>query len=434
MKKGEQKIEKTEKKKVFKSKITILFIAIIVVAIIVVALLFIFNKNNSNINYDNDMISYGFDKLYNNETTKSNETVSKSESLKMIIGVALNRNNIDELVDLTSILPDYDGISDYEDKLEYDNQIWVEYAKSFEMISSSEITKVNQNEKATLIDALTYLSKAKAKLLNKTLDTDVEVKVKNLESFKADQQFAIKDMIKNEIIENKDYNWRQTLTKQELNKLVINFALKYNTLTLEDEKVNINKAKEPKNIADYPYTLANINKEVYEIENYISDADEYNNAKLTYGKIKEKYNTLKYCAEQYLNTILNIDYTTTDEAKLKESLTDATLDLVTSEDISAYVAYVKENNIKITGTAKAQMPAIYFDGELYRVRVKIEYTVTSNKMENVLLGDLGTDNTFKYDSTKKESIIDLPLNVVEEYGMFYVVKTPIQNITAGSVK
>lgn len=428
-----QKVEKTEGRKFFKSKITILLIAIIII-IIIVTLIFVFMRNKSNVDYDNDMISYGFDKLYNNETAKSDETVSKSELLKMIIGVALNRDSIDELLDLTTIIPDYDGYSDYEDKLEYDNQLWVEYAKSFEIITESEITKENQNEKATFIDALTYLSKVKTKILHKTLDTEVDVKVKNLEALKADQQFAIKDMIKNEIIEDKDYDWRKTLTKGDLNKLVINFALQYNTLTLDDEKVNINKAKEPSNVADYPYTLANIDKSVYEIENYIADSYEYKNAKSTYGKIKTDYSILKYDVEKYLNTILNIDYNTITEEILKEELIDATLNLIPTEDITEYVKYVKDNNIKITGSAKVQMPAIYFDGEVYRVRTKIEYTVESNKMENVLFGDLGNENTFNYKDTKVESIIDIPVDIVEDYNLYYVIKTPIQNLTAGNIK
>ena len=434
MKNENQKVEKAEGKKVFKSKITILLIAIIVVIIVVLILVFILGGNKSNIDYDNDMISYGFDKLYNNESAKADETVSKSELMKMVIGVTLNRDDIAELLDLTTIIEGYDGYSDYEDKLEYDNQLWVEYAKSFEMIADSEITNVNQNDKATFIEAVTYLSKAKTKLLKKVLDTEVETNVKNLEAFKADQQFAIKDMIKNEVIENKDYDWRKNLTKGDLNKLVINFALNYNTLTLDDEKVNINKAKEPSNIADYPYTLANIDKSVYEIPNYVADSTEYKNAKLTYGEVKTEYSVFKYDVEQYLNTILNVDYNTITEEGLREALTDATLNLIPTEEIAEYVKYVKDNNIKVVGSAKVQIPAIYFDGEVYRVRTKIEYTVESNLMENVLLGDLGNDNTFIYDNKKVETIVDVPVDVVEDYNLYYVVKAPIQNLTAGSVK
>ena len=434
MKNENQKVEKAEGKKVFKSKITILLIAIIVVIIVVLILVFILGGNKSNIDYDNDMISYGFDKLYNNESAKADETVSKSELMKMVIGVTLNRDDIAELLDLTTIIEGYDGYSDYEDKLEYDNQLWVEYAKSFEMIADSEITNVNQNDKATFIDAVTYLSKAKTKLLKKVLDTEVETNVKNLEAFKADQQFAIKDMIKNEVIENKDYDWRKNLTKGDLNKLVINFALTYNTLTLDDEKVNINKAKEPSNIADYPYTLANIDKSVYEIPNYVADSTEYKNAKLTHGEVKTEYSVFKYDVEQYLNTILNVDYNTITEEGLREALTDATLNLIPTEEIAEYVKYVKDNNIKVVGSAKVQIPAIYFDGEVYRVRTKIEYTVESNLMENVLLGDLGNDNTFIYDNKKVETIVDVPVDVVEDYNLYYVVKAPIQNLTAGSVK
>lgn len=434
MKNENQKIENTKGKKVFKSKITILLIAIIIIVIIAVILMFIFMGNKSNVDYDNDMISYGFDKLYNNETAKNDETVSKSEVLKMVIGVALNRDSIAELLDLTTIIPDYDGYSDYEDKLEYDNQLWVEYAKSFEIITENEITKENQDDKATFIEALTYLSKAKTKILKKTLDTEVDVKVKNLEALKADQQFAIKDMIKNGIIEDKDYDWRKTLNKGDLNKLVINFALQYNTLTLDDEKVNVNKAKEPSNIADYPYTLANIDKSVYEIANYVADSDSYKNAKLTYGDIKTEYSIFKYDVEKYLNTILNVDYNTITEETFKEELMDATLNLISNEDIAEYVKYVKDNNIKITGSAKAQMPAIYFDGEVYRVRTKIEYTVESNVMENVLFGDLGNDTVFKYDNNKKDMIIDIPVDVIEDYDLLYVVKVPIQNTIAGNVK
>lgn len=55
-------------------------------------------------------------------------------------------------------------------------------------------------------------------------------------------------------------------------------------------------------------------------------------------------------------------------------------------------------------------------------------------MENVLLGDLGNDNTFIYDNKKVETIVDVPVDVVEDYNLYYVVKAPIQNLTAGSVK
>ena len=115
MKNENQKVEKAEGKKVFKSKITILLIAIIVVIIVVLILVFILGGNKSNIDYDNDMISYGFDKLYNNESAKADETVSKSELMKMVIGVTLNRDDIAELLDLTTIIEGYDGYSDYED-------------------------------------------------------------------------------------------------------------------------------------------------------------------------------------------------------------------------------------------------------------------------------------------------------------------------------
>ena len=263
--------EKKEKvkpdKKTIKSRITIAIIIAIVVliglAIFGIISLVNYNKYKPYKKYEETMKTYGFDKMYNNESAKTGESITKSEAIKMILSVAFN----------TSDISGFAG----EPEENYDNAIWVEYAKYRGIIGDADITKDNANDKATYIEVIRYLTNAKVKILEKDLNSAINLKVKDINKYKTDEQTAIEDMIENEIItiNTKKINGKKHIFKGQMNELISNFAVKYNTLTINDEKINISEDKEPSNKDQYPYTLASVDKSVYEIEDYVFSSDRY---------------------------------------------------------------------------------------------------------------------------------------------------------------
>ena len=55
-------------------------------------------------------------------------------------------------------------------------------------------------------------------------------------------------------IYNVKINGSKKLTKAKLNEMIINYVREYNTITVNGDRININKEKEPSNAYQYPYT------------------------------------------------------------------------------------------------------------------------------------------------------------------------------------
>lgn len=388
-------------KKTIKSRITIAiiiaFVVLIGLAIFGIVSLINYNKYKPYKKYEETMKTYGFDKMYNNESAKTGESITKSEAIKMILSVAFN----------TSDISGFAG----EPEENYDNAIWVEYAKYRGIIGDADITKDNANDKATYIEVIRYLANAKVKILEKDLNSAINLKVKDINKYKTDEQTAIEDMIENEIItiNTKKINGKKHIFKGQMNELISNFAVKYNTLTINDEKINISEDKEPSNKDQYPYTLASVDKSVYEIEDYVFSSDRYKNAKEVYSSKKEFYNQITNYITQYFDTILNIDYKTINEDDFIDNLRPVMLYGVEEEDVKNYVDYVKENKIEITGKATVNLPAVYFDGRNYRVRTTVEMDLSNcitNK--NLFFGDDPEGET-EYDLKNTKMILDVPM-------------------------
>lgn len=427
----DKKAKKKTDKKVVKSRITI---AIIIVSILLVGLavygiisLINYNKYKPYIGFEETMKTYGFDKVYNNESAKTGESITKSEAIKMILACIFNTS------DISGFAKEPEGDNNYE------NAIWVEYAKFRGIISDSDINKDNAKDKATYIEVIRYLANAKTKILEKELDSAPNLKVKDLDNYKSDEQVAIEDMIANEIItiNTKKIKGNKNIFKGQMNELMSNFAIKYNTITVNGEKVNINEDKMPSNKDQYPYTLASVDKSVYEIENYESDnkIEDAKSPKETFSIRKEYYEQIINRIEDYLDTILNIDYNTITENNFKEDILRVSLYDISDETINKYVMYVKENKIKIAGEGKVQLPAIYYDGKNYRVRTKINYEVISAaNLNNLLFEDLLNEEEIKYEFGKQEIIVDIPMARELTTNTLYVNVGTLFDSIAGKVK
>ena len=397
----DKKAKKKTDKRVVKSRITI---AIIIVSILLVGLavygiisLINYNKYKPYIGFEETMKTYGFDKVYNNESSKTGESITKSEAIKMILACMFNTS------DISGFAKEPEGDDNYE------NAIWVEYAKFRGIISDSDINKDNAKDKATYIEVIRYLANAKTKILEKELDSAPSMKVKDLDNYKSDEQVAIEDMIANEIItiNTKKINGNKHIFKGQMNELISNFAIKYNTITVNGEKVNINEDKMPSNKDQYPYTLASVDKSVYEKEFYIDDENNFKSPKELYTVKKEYYTQIQEIAEGYYDTILNVDYNTINYEDMKDNILQYVL--YGTEGLEEYVNYVKSNKIIIQGKSTVMFPIIYFDGLEYNVRMKLEFEIkNSNTRDNLLYMDpINSDSTkVKYDNDKYTVYID----------------------------
>lgn len=394
-KKEKRKLDKYDKRKRLIIILAISIAVIIGLAVFGINLLINYNKFKPYKKYEETMKTYGFDKMYNNESTKTGESITKSEAIKMILSASFNMYDISGFAGTP--------------KENYDNAIWVEYAKYRGIIGDADITKDNADDKATYIEVIRYLANAKVKLVGKELNSAINLKVKDFDKYKTDEQTAIEDMIANEIItiNTKKIKGNKHIFKGQMNEIVSNFVLKYNTITVNGEKVNINEDKMPQNKDEYPYTLSSVDKSVYEKEFYVDDENNFKNPKELYTTKKEYYSQIQEIAEGYYNTILNIDYNTINYDDLKENVLQYVL--YGTEGLEEYVNYVKEHKIIIEGKSTVMFPTIYFDGLQYVVRMKLEFNIKSSDTKyNLLYMDpINSDDTkVKYDNNTYTIYID----------------------------
>jgi len=220
------------------------------------------------------------------------------------------------------------------------------------------------------------------------------------------------------------------MTKKEFNEILVKFIQKYNLITINEEKININEEKMPSNKDEFAYTLATVDKSVYEIQNYRAN-EKYKNARDSFADLKENYESINNSIQSYYNLILNIDYETIDD-NFKSQLLNLAMYTIDEKIIDTYTEYVKENKIKVSGESKVQNPIIYFDGNTYRARTKITYEITNaNELKNIFFAD--TDST--YDEKTKTTYIDVPIESLVNYSnYFYVKPEPINSIIAGKIQ
>ena len=423
----EKKVRKSNDKKKRKLIFNIIFFIICLVliglAIYGVIALINYNKYKPYRAYEEKMKTYGFDKAYNNESAKTGESITKSEAIKMILAACFNTNDISGFA------------ADPNKEYQYDNEIWVDYAVYRNIVDSSYITKENENEKIPYIDVIRFLATAKTKLLDKELDSAVQLKVKDIDKYKSDEQVAIEDMIQNEIIKvnTKKIKGDKYIFKGQMNELISNFVEKYNTITVNGEKINISEDKKPSNKDEYPYTLASVDKSVYEIENYKFIEDVFTNAKDTYSLKKDYYPQIESKINKYFDTILNVDYNTIDKDTFIDNINSLMLYGVNNDSVEEYINYVKNNKIIISGKATVNFPAVYFDGRTYRVRTTIEIDLSKCKTnKNIFYGD-DLEGNNEYDLSKTKMVLDVPMGESIDSQNLSIFNGSIHNWIAGNV-
>ena len=317
----------------------------------------------------------------------------------------------------------------------YSNAIWVEYAIKQGFVTREEVNASNADDKVRYQEVLVWLYNIKAKALNIEPDTEDNFNVKDINAYNADQQLAIKDLLNSGVItvNTNRINGTQKLYKGKLNELIVNFAEEYNTITVGNSKININLEKIPSNADRYTYTLANVNKDIYEIP-FVNDGKEGFISPIDYYPANKQYFTqIKTYVEGYYDYLLTVDYNNISIQQMKRKLKKYAYVEFSDEELQKYVDYVKNNKIKLNGKSTAQFPCVYFDGIDYRVRVKLEIVVeNSDTKENLLFGDTKTT----YSDTQATIYIDAILAKNETSETLFVVNTPISKMVvknSGSV-
>ena len=268
-------------------------------------------------------------------------------------------------------------------------------------------------------------------MLNKEISNIKYVRASS-DDYGVDEQTYLQDLENSEVLENKKVKLKgnKKIFKGQVNELITKYAEKNNTITLEGDKININPEKIPSNADMYPYTLSNVDKEVYEKPFQEGEYTLYTeNPKDCYINYKEEYLTMKKMIEQYFNIILNIDYTTVSAEKLYEDLSYLTAGDIDNEILDQYVSYVKTNKIKLNGQAKTQMPIVYYDGVDYRVRTKINLNVEqANTDKNLLLNSFMNEDEYQYKIGNNEILIDAKLEIFIESTGFKVSNAPLTDM------
>ncbi len=347
--------------------------------------------------YEEKMKIFGFDYLYNNQRPNSNEPVTKAEALKLAIAAVFNTDDIS-------------GFAAWHD--EYENAIWVEYAKD-SGITSENINMSNFEQKATYIDVITYLENCKKIFLKTYPVKTTDTKFKDIFEYSAEQQAAVADMLESGIItklsDNLDGN--KNIFKGQLNEMVVNFAERYNTIAPSGEKLVLDPKKQPSNANMYPYVLESVDKSYYEKPFFFYDSDK-SLPKDLYAMKKGSYSQFEERSEDFLNNILNIDYRTITEEDFKERISRYLIFKPSDVNIRYYVKYVKDNQIIIEGSSKLLLPIIYFDGFDYRVRLRLNFEVKNSKTkDNLLYLDILNDYPVTYKNKKFDILVDYPVPI-----------------------
>ncbi len=405
--------------------ITLTSIVILFLLVIIAYKGIIFFSNVKYSSYEDKMDLYGFSKLYNNSSSSSYQFVTKSEALKLVIAATLNTNDISSLIDLA-------------EEPKYNNEIWVEYAKSMKIISNSFIDVQNENNNETYINVINELANLRKIVLDKQTDESITVNIKNFDKFSNEEKDSIKNLITAGILENvnKKINGNSKITKGLLNKIIIDYVEKDNLITPNGEKINMSGENLPSNASIYPYILEGVDNKIYEISNYVYLGEEKDSdPNQIYSDRKEYFAQMQERVEDYFSTILNIDYTTINVDDFYNKVSSLFAYSISKEEVEDYVQYIKENNVKISGTSNVQFPAIYFDGTAYRVRTKVNYTIESTNSDVYLLfGDFWQQDKTRYKIGSLEQIIDVPLTRSLDSKSLHIVNSAVNDSVAGQVK
>lgn len=230
------------------------------------------------------------------------------------------------------------------------------------------------------------------------------------------------------------------ITKEQLVQIVYN-CLESNNITLEDVKKAVNYTYdvgpiinknflEPSNRNQYPYLISNVDKSIYERPYIVNDLTQFENPNFVYYDLKnDLYDKTKRVLEEYYNRLINVDYNTINEEDYYGRLERGTVYYLPKDGLVNYIQYLKDNKVVIKGKAIFQAPIIYYDGAVYRVRIKLDINIESaGEYINLLFLDNEKGNVTNYKQGNNVIYIDAPANGAIGTNVIYPLPRPIFSI------
>jgi len=406
----DKKNMKKEKRKIFANNIKknkkkyILIISTIAVLALIACISIFINRyfiNKKYKKYEDKMQVYGFDLLYDNESTKSYEKVTKLEVIKLALG---------------SIYNTYDAsYIGYMPEGKYEGDEWVKTAEIFGIIEEGKYNEKNVNDYASYWDFIeVFLNTRKEKLL---IDVSYkkESSFKNLHSYKQEQNKYINDLVENGLIENstKKIHLNKDIVKGQMNEIIVKYVDKYSSIAGEGETIVTKKESMPKNSEKFPYITYSIPKEVYEFAMINEDGVDYVSPRNLYRLRKEYYGQMEYRIITYFNEVLNVNYENITTEGFRTKINGFLLYNYENEAFEEYVNYVKNNKIKLEGKAEPLLPIVYYDGTDMRVRTRITFKIINSETDkNVVFGDLynNTETPVTYKNKEYVLYVEIPMS------------------------
>ena len=350
--------------------------------------------------YADKINTFGFNKRYDDEYSLKYKNVTKGEAIAFVLSSIYNTNDIEEI--------------GYAPLFEAKNSAWVRYAEVEGLIKEGSINEKNIDKSATILEIITAFGKSKELFLGQKLKEDIPLNLKGVSKLSKEQLKYVKDAVAMGVIPNNGYFMTNRKMKRgELNKITLEYvsnAAKALALGVEVEE---DTSKHPTNALDYPFIAKGIDKEVYEIPFKKSPVGTFQKPKEVYSAFKDISTIAEETIKEYCNLLLNVDYKTIESEPLEKKYRELMQFFPRVQLVKEYVEYVKEHKLVIKGSAAPLWPIIYYDGDVYRLRTKVEFEILEgDTTENVILGDVLSADKVKYEK-KNSFVVDIPL----EYGV-----------------
>ena len=393
-----------------------IFCGLVVLIIVIFSVLGIINKiglKDYEV-YENKITTYGLNELYNNNNANTYEKITKLEALKLAIASMLNTNEISDYVQ-----------TQIDDK----DEEFIEYAKDLGIISVEERNDFKKNSTITYSELVCYFEKALDMLSNVEISENIIDMLRNDTKYSDEVKLAISNLIeKNIIVVNSEkINGNKKAVKGMANELAVNILEKY-IITANDSMKTENM---PSNANEYPYILNSFSNEAYELSRIESlDSSNKQTPKEVYKLKKTEYERISRYVKNYFEAMLNVDYEVLDYSEYASSMDKYLIFSSKSDSLEQYFDYIIQNKIKMEANAQFVEPCVYYDGEHYRARVKIDLKILeTDTRENLLIGDLNSESSYVYNKDEYTMYVDCALSSAINSNIMYIKSiTNLRNI------
>lgn len=362
-------------------------------------------------NNEKIMNRFNISSYYSNKKATSSEIVAKSELVKV----------------LSLLCDSEDTIIEYKNTESYKNEKYVFFANVKGYIKKNSITASNHTSPATKKELFNFLAAAFTVILN---GDDYETLMdKYGVSYWQAYNLSTRDNFLRDCMNisgfgsySADFFSDDPVNKGYLNEIVLKMCkehaiIHHSSKYTGDDQIILNTSSMPKNYHLFPYIIKSIPNYVYEyplscrsINDFLAPYDLFKRRPELFGRGEE-------AVERYFKILLNVDYTTITVADFKDQVRRISVSMnQTSDLIEEYVKYVKDNKIKISGSAKCLAPIMYYDPECggYFIRTRVKFNIiSSNTDKGILFGGGG----FKYSKTNYDVYIDAALELTLNAGL-----------------